>query len=123
MTGPKRPDLTVAWKNRRILAKRLDWPDGALEACERIEREHRDWAIAWLSENRTKGFERPAGYWAKREGMHAFEVYATDADELVRMIGDAPPAEHEWGVEGCAACATAYQVQHRAAGAIGRKPR
>lgn len=36
--GPK-----LAWANRRVAAKRAGWPEGALETCEEVEREHTNW--------------------------------------------------------------------------------
>ena len=53
---------SLAWRNRRILAERQDWPDGALEVCESIESEFGDWSPSWMPENTIKGFERPAGF-------------------------------------------------------------
>jgi len=33
--------------NRRVLAERLGWPDGTLEACEELEAEHPAWHVFW----------------------------------------------------------------------------
>ena len=37
----------LAWHNRQVLAERLGWPAGALEACERTELEHPAWRFNW----------------------------------------------------------------------------
>lgn len=104
----------LAWNNRQILADRLHWPDGALQACERIERDHPDWSISWLRENTISGFERPAGYRAVRGGFHSCVVSAATAEELVRAIEGAPPAEHSW--EGCEVCIARGEQRIRRAG-------
>lgn len=108
--------IEPAWTNRRILAERLDWPAGALDACERIEPEHPGWSIFYCGPNTVPGFEKPAGFWATRRGLHACEVFAADPDELVRAIEDAPPAEHNFGIEGCAVCCAAAEDRLRRAG-------
>jgi hypothetical protein len=55
-------------RNRRIVAERVGWPDGAVEACERLEREYRGWDVRWLDDWFVKGFERQAGYYAWATG-------------------------------------------------------
>jgi hypothetical protein len=35
------------WRNRRVVAERLDWPDGHLETCERLDDEHPGWYTNW----------------------------------------------------------------------------
>lgn len=51
-------------RNRRLIAERADWPDGAVEACEKIEDEYPEWVIWWAPENPAKGFEHDAGFFA-----------------------------------------------------------
>jgi len=33
--------------SRRLIAKRLGWPDGALEACVELEADFPDWVVFW----------------------------------------------------------------------------
>lgn len=106
----------LAWANRRLLAERLDWPEGALEACEDIEPRHPGWSLFWAPANTVPGFEKAAGYWAIRHGMHEAERFAATPAELEQAIQDAPPAEHDYSVEGCAVCAAAYEDRLRRAG-------
>lgn len=47
----------LAWHNRRAAAKRAGWPDGALEECERLDKEY-GWTVSW----------HPDGYSAIRRG-------------------------------------------------------
>lgn len=42
---PEEPPL--AWRNRQVLSKRLEWPAGTLETCERVERRFPDYSIWW----------------------------------------------------------------------------
>lgn len=60
------PGPELAWRNRRLMAARGRWPDGALEVCEEIETAHPDWSVGWRSENTIRGFESPAGFYADR---------------------------------------------------------
>lgn len=96
MTGPKRePGIALRHHNRRVLAERLHWPDGVLEACARVEVEHPGWVVFWMRENTTPGFERPAGFHAVRgQGKQRLETYAPDVERLVEAIDAAPPEEH-----------------------------
>ena len=114
MTG--RSGRELAWANRRIRAGRGHWPDGALEACERIETAHPDWAVVWLPPNPFKGFVHSARYWATRDGVHGYEVTAPDPDMLVQAIEEAPAAEHNYGIEGCPICVARTEAQLRRAG-------
>lgn len=90
--GPKRKPLReIVRRDRRELAARLQWPDGAVEVCERIDREHAGWTVSWLPAGTVPGHERPACFWARREWPR-HEVHAADEDELVAGIRQAPPA-------------------------------
>lgn len=40
----------LAWHNRQVLAERLGWPDGVLEACERAEVP--GWWVMWNHEDK-----------------------------------------------------------------------
>jgi hypothetical protein len=35
--------------NRRVIAERLDWPAGAADACEAIERDYPRWSAFWVA--------------------------------------------------------------------------
>jgi hypothetical protein len=74
----------LAWRNRRITARRSGWPTGALAECELLDGEHPGWTFCWLPENRHPGWERPAGFAAHRpDGMRLVGV-----DELRREPED-----------------------------------
>lgn len=60
---------SLAWRNRRIGARRTRWPAGALDECERLDGEHPGWRFCWLPENTAAGWERPAGFAAHRPGV------------------------------------------------------
>lgn len=64
MTTPS-PE-TLAWRNRRLMAQRLPYPAGALELCEQFDRDHPWWSTSWMPPNLVKGWERPAGFGARR---------------------------------------------------------
>jgi hypothetical protein len=38
----------MAETNRALIAKRLGWPDGALEACQTLEERHPAWHITYV---------------------------------------------------------------------------
>lgn len=58
----------LAVRNRRILAERTGWPDGALQACEDFDARHPGWHCTWLEANTIKGWERPAGFSVRQNG-------------------------------------------------------
>lgn len=74
-------------QNRRLIAERLHWPDGALEACEQLESEHPGFEVAWFGENRSARpeFNKPAGFYAWRAG-----------DQPGQMWADGWHGRHEW---------------------------
>lgn len=94
----------LAWANRRLIAERLRWPDGALEHCERIDGTHPGWSTGWQEASAITGFEKPAGYYAtarytaRGDYGRSFrpEVYGATPDELVAAIETAPPPEDDW---------------------------
>lgn len=103
-----------ARRNQAVLAERLRWPVGALEACRRLEDEYPGWRVSWLSENNRPGFERPAGFWAELDGMHHARVFATTPRELARRMGEVPP--HDWSTSGCAWCTAEVDARLKRAG-------
>jgi hypothetical protein len=93
-------------RNRAILAERLRWPDGALQACADLEDAHPGWHVSWLPENVTAGWERAAGFWATHPGgSHApgnIEAFAATAAELEPLLVEVP--EHTYSGNGCDWC-------------------
>jgi hypothetical protein len=90
-------------RNRAILAERLRWPDGALQACADLEDAHPGWHVSWLAENITPGFERPAGFHASySHERHRGEAFAATAGELESLLIEVP--EHDYSVNGCDWC-------------------
>ncbi len=98
------PGLELEWRNRRIIADRMCWPAGAVETCEEIERKHPGWYPNWHAPNLYKGFEAPAGYYARRRGARDREPtsYGVDAAGLIAAI-DAVFSR-------CPVCGTGYPV-------------
>ncbi len=81
------PGPQLAWRNRRLAAEREAWPAEALEACERIERTHPGWSPSWRTPNTIKGWEAPAGFYARPAGtLRGGYSYGADAAALVRTI-------------------------------------
>jgi hypothetical protein len=112
--GPKRrPGLALARKNQALFAERFHWPDGALEACRKLEDRFPGWYVSWLPENTIAGFERPAGFWAVHDGsMHRVEALRPTARELAKVMADGPP-EHDYSLRGCDWC-----LDHLGAGRV-----
>ncbi|GGL21584.1 hypothetical protein [Mangrovihabitans endophyticus] len=64
MSGPlPAPGPELGRRNRRLIAERLHWPDGALEACERIDRCHPGWMSTWAPGGGVEWVER--GFYAQ----------------------------------------------------------
>lgn len=36
-------------RNRDLIAERMEWPDGAVDACRQLEREFPAWTVYWVS--------------------------------------------------------------------------
>lgn len=87
------PGLDLAARNRRLLAVRQHWPEGALEECERLDQAYPGWSVSWLDENSCPGFERPACYWAMRApgSGRQTEIFCADPALLAEAIENAPP--------------------------------
>jgi hypothetical protein len=110
MTGPAeeiRPLAPIgpalAWQNRRLIAERSKWPKGALAACEEIGLAHPLWHVSYLAENKTRGFERPAGFYADRpwsidrEEVHVYGATAGElAAEIERIDGATRRSADRW---------------------------
>ena len=85
-----RPGRELARNNRRIIAARIEWPEGALETCERLEGVYPDWDADYRHENTAiRGWEVRAGFYATQWNPphgHKTTVYGPDADALGRAI-------------------------------------
>lgn len=103
---PKWPSDLVR-KNQPLLAERLRWPDGALEACTRLMNGHPGWYVVWMAENTTPGFERPAQFWAEfKHPFHRTEVTAPTVEAIEALLVDIP--DHDWSVHGCDWCVSRW---------------
>ena len=85
---PPGPELLA--KNRRLLAQREHWPDGALQGCEQVDADHPGWATWW---RRADGWTPAAGFYAQRHGETGPRYprpYGATPDELGAAIDAAP---------------------------------
>lgn len=84
----------MARRNQAILAERLRWPEGALQACRDLEDRYPGWRVDWLGENRRPGFERPGGFLAANEEdvRHKVEAFRTDLAEIEAVLAAGVPA-------------------------------
>ncbi len=95
----------LAERNRRILAERLDWPDGAVEVCERLEVAHPGWCVSWFHE-----WKVPANsYWHREEGFYA---WLAEHEPLTKLATDKVGRRPE--LYGADAQAIAEQLQRSA---------
>lgn len=69
----------LAWRNRQVLAERLGWPDGELETCEQLERDHPGWTFSWRPANTRRGFECADGFHAQLLGRTAWSGWSWEA--------------------------------------------
>jgi hypothetical protein len=111
MTYPKWPsEFELRRKNRPILAERLHWPDGAVQACADLEERHPGWRVWWLGENSSPGWELPAGFSASYETRgHAtteLKAFVPTAEELEPLLVEVP--EHDYSKRGCDFCRARY---------------
>lgn len=92
MEWPSDAELLI--KNRRIFAGH-GWPDGALEACERIDADHPGWYATWRDGNDWSGMA--AGYYAyyqKHPGSWEHPpLYGATPDDLRAEIETHPLVE------------------------------
>lgn len=91
---PVGPELAA--KNRRILAERLHWPDGALETCEQIEKNLPGWDVTWAAGGELTWTE--PGYYATHPHLTRGPgprrwLYGATPDDLLAVIADNEPAE------------------------------
>ncbi len=70
--------------NRRIIAERLGWPDGAREACETLEADNPGWHAYWQSADA----RRAEGFYASHDNHYHLEppMYGATPEELHEAI-------------------------------------
>lgn len=82
------PGRDLGTRNRRLIAERLNWPAGAVEACEAVESAYPAWNPSYHAADVVAGVERPAGYYAAPVGAvfrYTF-VYGADIVALLTAI-------------------------------------
>ncbi|GIG68249.1 hypothetical protein [Phytomonospora endophytica] len=91
MTDDPERTFALAWKNRRIFAVRENWPAGALESCEAIEREFPDVHPVW-HKGGLPGAWGEAGFYGTVRGLPGAgrTVFAPTADELRATLAARP---------------------------------
>ena len=74
LTAEQRERIT---RNRRIMAPRQHWPEGAVEACEKLEQEFPAFEVDWFPRNRSARthFSREPGFYAWREGENPGQMW------------------------------------------------
>lgn len=96
---PKWPsDQARIRNNRRLVAERTGWPEGALPACAELEQRHPGWHVWWMPENVWPGWERPAGFSAANDTViqHEVKAFRTDLKDLEAVMAEGVPS-HEYG--------------------------
>ena len=84
-------------ENMRLLAERLGWPGGALEACLALEAAHPGWRAYW-----SRGpYGRPPqpGFRVRYDdgrGYRPAELYAEDPAELPARMAEVEEARPAW---------------------------
>lgn len=75
---PPGPELLI--HSRRAIAERLNWPAGAVEACEEIDRLNPGWQCDWWHARDS----RPAGFYALHQHHRHLEphLYGATPSEL-----------------------------------------
>ena len=97
MTGglePVPPSGAASERNREIVAERLGWPGGALEACRKIEAGAPGWYCWWTSTPYPDpGFQPAYGAALIRHSpLGNPPIYARTPAELAELIGPAARA-------------------------------
>ena len=70
--------------NRPLLAERLGWPAGVVQACDRLDDTFRDWSAGWLPASAWSG--RPAGFTAEYILRGSVRVWGATAEEVAAAI-------------------------------------
>lgn len=80
--------IALAAANRRVLAERLGWPAGYLEACEQVDADHPGWHATWHRANPgPPAFAHPAEFTAFLRAEHG--AVATVHGETVEALLEA----------------------------------
>jgi hypothetical protein len=104
-------------KNRRSAATYCNWPDGALEECERLDAAHPGWHVGWLPANDITGWERPAGYCASLPGgpsLPSGDQLRKDNWERAPRVFAETPAELEERIAAMDARVEAHEAEQKA---------
>lgn len=80
--GPIGPELRE--KNRELIAGRLHWPDGALEAVRKLEAEHSGYSVYWS--DGVWPFQYGAGFYSRRNGRNPQVLFGTTPEELDAIL-------------------------------------
>jgi hypothetical protein len=72
----------LSWSNRRAIARRLHWPTGRLEECERVTSEHPPWDVMWWRE----GVGGPEQFTADRLDRPGLRLTGATIEELLVEI-------------------------------------
>jgi hypothetical protein len=78
------------FRNRRIIAEYLGWPEGVVEACEQLDRAHIGWSATW-SDGDSQAKPK-VGFYAERQGRRTGEpmAYGATPEELSAVIATWP---------------------------------
>jgi hypothetical protein len=90
-------------RSRRLIVKRLGYPAGTVEVCERVEGAFgQPVTVSWLPTCDTPGFEGPAGFYATHPGgpftagWRLLAAYGATESELIVALKDGLPPGR-WG--------------------------
>lgn len=98
MTALHPIDDDLPRRNRRVLAERQGWPDGALDACLELEQAYPRWAVLWTKGGLPRDPDRGYRAYATVERV-LYDVFAETAEVLRERLADADlglPPEREW---------------------------
>lgn len=71
--------------NRRLVAERLGWPEGAAEACRELERDFPEWMVFWSRGSYPEPSDR--GYRAVlQRHNHHVQLLASDPATLRELV-------------------------------------
>jgi hypothetical protein len=84
----------LAHRNRRIIAERMGWPDGAIEVCEKLDLEFPGWHCNYWAED--VGWSKKGWYarpWGWRRGQKE-KLFGDTVEELrAKLVDEARKAE------------------------------
>lgn len=93
MTDEPERAFALAWKNRRVFATRENWPEGALDTCEAIERDYPNVHPVW-HKGGWPGAWSERGFYATVRGLPGAgrTMYAPNEEVLREKIAALPAA-------------------------------